>query len=668
MLANLRDTTDKNAQTDWLRSNLARIGGRMQGQRDLQALCAMLMSEMTSVVGAQQGAFFLLAAGEANEPLLRLTSAYSYTGEHSEFRLGEGLVGQSALEKSRLRVEGVPPSYLTIKGGLGEAPPADIVVLPVVFEEQVLGVIELASFLPYSEQHLIFLDQLVDTIGVVLNTIIANTRTEELLTQSQRLTQELQVQSDELQRTNEELQEKAQLLTEQSQDLEAKNREIELARAGLEEKALQLELASQYKSEFLANMSHELRTPLNSLLILAKLLSDNPDENLTDKQIEFARTIHRAGSDLLELINDILDLSKVEAGKMDVHATALELRNLCETVRQSFLPVAEQKSLSFELSVDAQTPAFVISDEQRLRQVLRNLLSNAFKFTDTGGVTLRVYAADSTLRFGVPTLDDPETPVLAFAVTDTGIGVASDKLRHIFEAFQQADGTTSRKYGGTGLGLSISREIARLLGGAITVESEEGVGSTFTLYVPQEFPFADSLPMLPVQEPVEDLRPSGRGPIITAPTALDDSRVDYDSTSLAGASVLVVDDDVRNVFALTSALEMHGATVFYADNGGDGLRQLEEHPEIDLVLMDVMMPDMDGNETTTAIRLMPGREQLPVLFLTAKAMPGDREKSLAAGASDYITKPVDLDRLLHSMRQWLGRSTAAAGAEAAEHA
>jgi len=653
MIANLRETTEKNAQTDWLRSNLARIGGRMQGQRDLQQLCAMLMSEITSVVQAQQGAFFLLAQDEG-EAYLRLTSAYGYSGEESLFKLGEGLVGQAAVEKNRLRVDGAPASYLTIKGGLGEAPPSDVVVLPVLFEEQVLGVIEIASFLRYSEQQLIFLDQLVETIGVVLNTIIANTRTEELLAQSQRLTQELQVQSDELQRTNAELQEKAQLLTEQSQDLEAKNREIELARLGLEEKALQLELASQYKSEFLANMSHELRTPLNSLLILAKLLSDNPENNLTDKQTEFARTIHRAGSDLLELINDILDLSKVEAGKMDVHTSPLEVHALCDAVEQTFLPVAEQKGLAFFVEVAEGTPPTFATDEQRLRQVLRNLLSNAFKFTDTGHVTMQLSLADPAMRFGVPTLDDAASPVLAFAVTDTGIGVAADKLRHIFEAFQQADGTTSRRYGGTGLGLSISREIARLLGGAITVQSEEGVGSTFTLYLPQEFPFTEALSALPMQTVSEEEATYGRGPIISAMRALDEAPpTDYDATSLAGASVLVVDDDIRNVFALTSALEMHGATVLYADNGAEGLRILEDNPEIDLVLMDVMMPEMDGNQTTTAIRMMPGREHLPVLFLTAKAMPGDREKSIAAGASDYITKPVDLDTLLQSMRRWL---------------
>jgi signal transduction histidine kinase/ActR/RegA family two-component response regulator len=483
----------------------------------------------------------------------------------------------------------------------------------------------------------------------VLNTIIANTRTEELLTQSQRLTKELRIQSDELQRANAELQEKAQLLTAQSQDLETKNQEVEMARLGLEEKALQLELASKYKSEFLANMSHELRTPLNSLLILAKLLSDNPEQNLSGKQIEFARTIHRAGSDLLELINDILDLSKVEAGKMDVRPAVVDVRSLCDGVRQSFLPVAEEKSLGFVVRIDPSVPDALVTDEQRLRQILKNLLSNAFKFTDVGRVTLRVSVPDH----GGPTDGQvgPGHPgdLVAFSVSDTGIGVAEDKLRQIFEAFQQADGTTSRKYGGTGLGLSISREIARLLGGAIDVESDPGVGSTFTLYVPEKLPYGDGLRLAPAAVS----RPSGRGPIVSAPLLLDESPVNGER-SLVDSTVLVVDDDVRNVFALTSALELHGATVLYADNGADGLRIVQEHPQIDLVLMDVMMPDMDGNETTAAIRSTPGREQLPVLFLTAKAMAGDREKSFAAGASDYITKPVDLDELLRSMRRWLG--------------
>ncbi|GAB7193169.1 hypothetical protein NUM3379_38780 [Kineococcus sp. NUM-3379] len=653
MIANLRATTEKNAQQDWLKSNLARIGGQLQGQRDLGAVTQLIMSEVTPVVEAVQGAFFLAEHDEVGRARLRRAASYgggpAGDGDAAVFALGEGLVGQAALDRRPVRVRDVPAGYLRVHSGLGQGAPAELLVLPVLFEEQVLGVIELASFRRYDDVHATFLEQLVETIGVVLNTIIANVRTEALLDQSQRLAQELQEQSVELQRTNAELEDKARLLTEQSRDLEAKNREIELARTGLEEKAEQLALSSQYKSEFLANMSHELRTPLNSLLILAKLLAENPQKNLTDKQIEFARTIHGSGSDLLALINDILDLSKVEAGKMDVNPAPVVLREVVEHVRSTFGPLAEQQGLDLVVEVGPGLPAALITDEQRLHQVLKNLLSNGLKFTERGSVRLSVESPPPGALFSVPSLNDAGQ-VLAFRVTDTGIGVPADKLRLIFEAFQQADGTTSRKYGGTGLGLSISREIARLLGGAITVESESGRGSTFTLYVPATYPFAgdgagDGIPALPEQAaPVP--------PLITARPASGDVE------GLAGLTVLVVDDDVRNVFALTSALELHGMRVLYADNGKAGLALLQEHPEVDLVLMDVMMPDMDGNETTMVLRGMPAFADLPVLFLTAKAMPGDRDKSLAAGASDYITKPVDLDRLLGLISTWTGRGQA----------
>jgi len=675
MIANLKETTEKNAQQDWLKSNLAGIGGKMQGQRELAAVCQMIMSEVTPVVEAQQGAFFLLDAN-APQPTLRLEASYGYSADGSDaFTLGEGLVGQAAVEKHHIRVKDTPSGYLAIKSGLGTAPPADVFVVPVLFEEQVLGVIELASFQRFSELHAGFLEQLVETIGVVLNTIIANARTEQLLTRSQRLAQELQVQSVELQRTNAELEDKAALLGEQNRNIEIKNREIEMARLGLEEKAEQLALSSQYKSEFLANMSHELRTPLNSLLILAKLLSDNPEANLTPKQIDFARTIHSAGSDLLELINDILDLSKVEAGKMDVRPADIVLPDICEYVEQSFRPFAEQKNLELIIDSSGDLPEVLVTDEQRLQQVLKNLLSNAFKFTDSGSVRLHISSAPKDMLFASPTLNEARQ-VIAFAVTDTGIGVPADKLRLIFEAFQQADGTTSRKYGGTGLGLSISREIARLLGGSIAVQSETGVGSTFTLYVPDSYPFVEvdrafppvlTVPMVPRQS-AAGLVPMLRGGLGSGGlgSAADDAEcapAGGHAADLAGSTVLVVDDDVRNVFALTSALELHGMNVLYADNGKDGIRLLEEHPEIDLVLMDVMMPDMDGNQTTTAIRQAPQFSRLPILFLTAKAMPGDRDKSIAAGASDYITKPVDLDQLLTVMRAWLARRRAVALAD-----
>jgi len=771
MIARLRETTEVNAQQDWLKSNLARIGSKMQGQRDLYAVCQMIISEMTPAVGAQQGTVYLLDFIEGDK--LRYVAGYgSVPRRRSDgtFLFGEGLIGQAALERNRIRVEHVPAGYLNIRSGLGEAPPCDLVVVPVVFENQVLGVIELASFTPFSELHLTLVDQLVDTIGVVLNTIMANARTEELLAQSQRLTQELRSQSVELQRTNNELEEKAQLL-------EDKNREIELARIGLEEKAEQLALSSQYKTEFLANMSHELRTPLNSLLILAKLLADNPDDNLSQKQIDFAETIHSAGTELLGLINDILDLSKVEAGKMDVDATTVRTGALCDAVATVFGPIADEKGLAFEVNLARDVPAEFVTDEQRLQQVLKNLLSNAVKFTDSGTVRLDVTLARPDLPHLASHLRSAGT-VLSFAVSDTGIGIAAEKLRMIFEAFQQADGTTSRRYGGTGLGLSISKEIARLLGGSIAVSSAVGRGSTFTLYLPT-VPLAqmpafgvtpgepddvlmivgpsegavgrvgsDGTAFVPIGSAISGAagngaagnssavslparsasagaagagadraggvagrtarpeeayalstpdtsaggessggaapsgsssqaggssggsggtdyalgwRPSETGvgtPFLTGPadTGSRGPAADPDgSDPLVGTTVLVVDDDVRNVFALTSALEMYGMRVLYADNGHDAIRTLQQDTgPVHLVLMDVMLPGMDGNETTSMIRDMSAFAELPILVLTAKAMPGDRDKSITAGASDYITKPVDLDHLLGVMRSYLG--------------
>ncbi|MBX6388644.1 MAG: HAMP domain-containing protein [Frankia sp.] len=719
MIARLRETTERNAQQDWLKSNLARIGGKMQGQRDLYAVCQMIISEMTPTVGAQQGTVYLLDFIEGDK--LRYVAGYgSVPRRRSDgtFLFGEGLIGQAAVEKTRIRVEKVPAGYLNIRSGLGSAPPCDLVVVPVLFENQVLGVIELASFTPFSDLHLTLIEQLVDTIGVVLNTIMANARTEELLAQSQRLTQELRSQSVELQRTNAELEDKAA-------QLEEKNREIELARLTLEERAEQLAQSSQYKSEFLANMSHELRTPLNSLLILAKLLADNPENNLTAKQVNFAKTIYAAGSELLGLINDILDWSKVEAGKMAVEPTTVRTEALCDAVAQAFRPIVEQNGLDFVVTVAADVPEEFVTDEQRIQQVLRNLLSNAVKFTERGAVRLDVTVASPDVPFIVPSLRSAPT-VLSFAVSDTGIGIPPDKQRMIFEAFQQADGTTSRRYGGTGLGLSISKEIARLLGGSIGVSSAVDRGSTFTLYVPSVLPpdqqpaegtpgepddvliiHADEGPRRPAT-PASELPPArsarstaterpagagdlqettrpgtgdvavvpdlpepgvgkapgerggtsapqpGRTPFLTEPARPLREPVPDETDPLQGATVLVVDDDVRNVFALTSALEMFGMRVQYADNGHDAVKLLQQgKATIDLVLMDVMLPGMDGNETTSVIRAMPAFTNLPILVLTAQAMPGEREKSLAAGATDYITKPVDLDHLLGVMRAHL---------------
>ncbi|HEY2796205.1 MAG TPA: ATP-binding protein, partial [Micromonosporaceae bacterium] len=652
MIVTLRDTTKKNAEQGWLDSNLARIGGLMQSQRDLDEVCRMIMTEVTPLVDAQVGAFFMAGVGGS---MLRLTASYGQlpAGAEVVFAYGEGLIGQAAAARRRIRVTPPPDVRLTIRSGVADTSPADLAILPVLFEGDLIGVIEFGSVHQFSDLHLQFLDRLVSTIGISLNTILANRRTEELLSQSQRLALEMQQQSDEMQRTNAELEEKAALLSEQNVKIESKNQEIELARRGLEEKAQQLSAASQYKSEFLANMSHELRTPLNSLLLLSRMLGENPDANLTSKQIDFARTIHSAGSDLLALIDDILDLSKIEAGRMDVQLAEIGFDEVRAYVQKAFAPQAEDKGLLFGVELGAALPSVMTTDPQRLQQILRNLLANAVKFTAAGAVTLRIERAG----------DERDTGV-AFRVTDTGIGIADDKLALVFEAFHQADGTTSRRYGGTGLGLSISLELARLLGGAISVESAPGRGSTFTFTAPRDlggaagigYPAPLAVPAPAGAPELEGLLPPV---ILRSSTRTDASAHTVDVSGLDGITVLIVDDDVRNVFALTSALEMHGMEVLYADNGTDGVRLLTESPSVDIVLMDAMMPEQDGYETTRAIRRNPTFAGLPVVFLTAKAMPGDRESALAAGASDYITKPVDLDELLGMMVRCVSATTGA---------
>ncbi|MFE6749778.1 HAMP domain-containing protein [Kitasatospora purpeofusca] len=798
MVESLRETTRANEDQDWLKTNLARFSALMQGRRDLGVVAESIMDELTPLVSAQCGAFYL--ADETDDgTVLRLVASYALPGGPSRpgpFRLGESFVGQSARSRRTIAVDQLPPGYLSATSGLGRTDALALMVLPIIVEDQVLGVIELAAVRPFTAVHRDFLGQLMETIGVNVNTIVANARTDELLGESQRLTAELQARSEELQARQEELQvsnaeleEKAELLEAQKSDIEAKNLEIEQARQELEDRAHQLSVASKYKSEFLANMSHELRTPLNSLLILAQLLAQNPTRNLTAKQVEYAGIIHSAGSDLLQLINDILDLSKVEAGKMDLNIETVPLATLVEYVEATFRPMTGQKSLAFAVRTRDGVPGELRTDDYRLRQVLRNLLSNAVKFTAQGGVDLRVEpAAEAELPDGVRR----DGPVVAFRVTDTGIGIAPQHLETVFGAFQQADGTTSRKYGGTGLGLSISREIAYLLGGAITVESTLGQGSTFTLYLPTTRPdlsepaAVPTAAVLPVGGP-----PAVEGPAVPLPArrllvvearangllglvaenaladlprtdgreveiitavgvheaaatladgpchclvldldladgaalallkdmdgdpalqsvpvlahrsrvvATDDDLVtrgaarpleilssldelrervalhmsaerpedirprtartapawDPDADpSLAGRTALVVDDDDRNLYAITGILELHGMNVLQAENGRAALDALATHASIDVILMDVMMPEMDGYTATAAIRAMPEHERLPIIAVTAKAMLGDREKSLAAGASDYITKPVDAADLIGRIRDQL---------------
>ncbi|GAA3114232.1 hypothetical protein GCM10010449_40550 [Streptomyces rectiviolaceus] len=478
--------------------------------------------------------------------------------------------------------------------------------------------------------------------------ILKHQQTQQLLSQSQELTEQLRTRSAQLESHQ-------QALQASHAELKVKNIEIEEARQVLEERNEQLAHSMRYKSEFLANMSHELRTPLQSLLILAKLLASNSEANLSPKQVEFAETIHGAGSDLLQLINDILDLSKVEAGKMEVSSTQVVLPQLMDHVEATFRPLTTEKGLHLAIRVSPDLPATLPTDEQRLLQVLRNLLSNAVKFTDSGSIELTIGFAGSRVPMVIReqlrdsgSLQGADSELIAFSITDTGIGIAADKMPVIFEAFKQADGTTSRKYGGTGLGLSISREIARLLGGEIHVSSEPGHGSTFTLYLPLHQPHTAAAPAMPPAPPagIEAAR---------SPSPSADGSLSPDApVTFHGERVLIADDDIRNVFALTVLFENRGLVVLYAENGRECIEVLEQSgDDVALVLMDTMMPEMDGYETTAAIRKMPRFSDLPIIALTAKAMKYDRERALESGASGYVTKPVESEELLSVMRRWM---------------
>jgi HAMP domain-containing protein/signal transduction histidine kinase/CheY-like chemotaxis protein len=940
MIRNLRDTTLKNSEQDWLKTNLANFTRMLQGQRDLMAVGRMILSELASVVDAQQGVFYLVqhsaSTGNAEGDVkIKLLAGYAHrekTSEEAKLRLGEDLVGQAVREKRRILLTDIPGKYVTISSGLVEAPPVNIIILPVVFEDQVKAVIELASFRRFNSTHQTFLNQLTESIGIVLNTIEANSLTEDLLKQSQSLTNELQSRQLELQKTNLELEEKATQLVEQNAEVERKNSEVEQARQALEEKAEQLAATSRFKSEFLANMSHELRTPLNSLLILADQLAVNPDGNLTSRQVEFAKTIHGSGKELLRLINDILDLSKIESGTVTLDVGPVVLREVCSSVERTFRPVAQSKNLSFTIDLRPGLPVALQTDAQRLEQVLKNLLSNACKFTDRGSVVLKIAPATTGWTLNHPTLSQASN-VVAFSVIDTGIGIPPEKHAIVFEAFQQADGSTSRRYGGTGLGLAISREIARLLGGEISLSSEVGQGSTFTLHLPVDphglagtqaatartgaahapgfapsyvpgivvnekiaaapaiaakaaddryniqpddhslliaeddldfgafvcevarghgfkcllapdghsalalvveyqpdaivldigLPHLDGWRLLdrlksdlgtrhipvaivsandesqrglrmgslsyctkpisreqinkiigdlrgyvdrptkqvlvleddPAQQMsiaelirnpkiqvtpatdgdnalallaqgqfdcmILDLRLPGRisgnqlleeiqreplyrdlatvvytGKVLSAeeesrlnrlarsivlkdvrsPERLLDQAtlrlhthvadlsehqlellkaLHSDHGLLSDRNVLLVDDDMRNVFAMTSVLERYGMTVLPAESGPEALAKLEGHPEVEIVLMDIMLPEMDGYKVTHAIRRQERFKSLPIIALTAKAMKGDREKCLEAGCSDYLSKPVDIEQLLSVLRLWLHR-------------
>jgi signal transduction histidine kinase/HAMP domain-containing protein/ActR/RegA family two-component response regulator len=668
MIRNLRETTRQNTEQDWLKTNLERFSRMLQGQRDLATVSNMILSELAPLVSAQHGVFYTLASLEdGGEPVLLYQAGYGFKERKrlaKHFRLGEGLVGQCAQEKERILLTDVPGDYVRINSGLGEAAPLNIIVLPILFEGAVRAVVELASFSRFSPTHQVFLDQLTESIGLVLNTIEANALTENLLKQSQSQAHELQTRQEELSRSNEDLGKQASRLAEQNSEVERKNQEVELAKRLVEEKAEQLAISSRYKSEFFSNMSHELRTPLNSLLILAGELESNSEQNLTAGQVEYASVIRSSGNDLLLLLDDILDLAKVESGTVTLRMSELPLLELQEAIERDFGHVASHQGLSFTVALAPELPASISTDPDRLRQVLKNLLSNAFKFTEEGHVSVRVsVAADGWSRSSERLRH--AAGVISFSVSDSGIGVTPEQQQLIFEAFAQADGGTARQYGGTGLGLSISRELVRLLGGEITLTSKLGEGSTFTLYLPSTQPPGADLPPL-----LEELT-AGQPPAPSAPalvqlngdsalqsaTALQPTqriaRVPSADAARSGLKVLVVDDDFRNVFALSALLERFHLTVISAESGEQGIAILERNPDVDLVLVDIMMPGMDGYETMRMMRGLSFAASLPLIAFTAKVSEGERQRCIDAGASDYVSKPVDTAQLLLVLDEWL---------------
>jgi len=642
MINNLRLTTERNTEQDWLKTNLARFTGMLQGQRDLGTVGRMLLSELAPLVNAQQGVIYQMESEDSGS--LVLLSAFAGDGDDDHLRrmeLGEGLIGQCAMEKRRMLITDLPADRtVPIRSGLFEAVPRNVIVLPVLFEDRVKAVIELATLSAFTASHLAFLEQLTASIGIVLNSIEATMQTEGLLKQSQQLAAELQAQQKELQQTNEQLAQKAQQLAEQNVEVERKNQEIEQARRALEEKAKELALTSKYKSEFLANMSHELRTPLNSILVLGQQLTDNPDGNLTLKQVEFARTIHAAGTDLLNLISDILDLSKIESGTVSVEAEEVFFASLLDAIARPFRHEAENKRLSFEIHTDPHLTRSMVTDSKRLQQVLKNLLSNAFKFTEQGGVRLSVATSATGFSEDHPILSKAAS-VIAFEVADTGIGIPADKQRIIFEAFQQADAGTSRKYGGTGLGLAISRELASLLGGEIQLRSTPGKGSTFTLYLPQTYVGPSAAPMPPSDGKPSTMNSLQLSSVVVTEMPAEHVEDDRDNLGPNDAILLIVEDDPHYARVLLDLARDKGFKVLVAMRGAEALALAREyHPSA--VSLDVFLPDMLGWTVLNHLKQDPATRHIPVQMLT---LDEDRHHGLARGAFAFVTKPTTTEGL-----------------------
>lgn len=663
LLANLE-------KQSWIQSGITEVATLYQGIRDITLLSEAFIHKLAPMLDASYGVIYL-RQNEEGEPSYVKIAGYAASGQVqavTQFQLGEGLVGQCAVDKRIFLMDNLPDNHVKITSGLGISTPRSLLLAPILVDGRTEAVIELASIHQFQSKHLTLIDSLQEKFGTAITSVRSRMEVERLLSESQVLTEELQTQSEELQTQSEELQmQQEQLrmtnefLEEQNQFAEQKAAELEKAKDELEEYSLQLKTSSQYKTDFLANMSHELRTPLNSIMILSQMLVESSGDLQMSEVVEYSRVVNAAGHDLLSLIDDILDLSKVEAGKIEIMQDEVNVTEIPQSMELMFAPVAAKKALDFHVILDSDVPSVIVTDGQRLQQILKNLLSNAFKFTEEGAVTMRIALADSS-RIRELLHRGPNETILAISIKDTGIGIPIDKQHIIFEAFQQVDGTTNRQYGGTGLGLSICREFTRLLGGTIVVKSEVQVGSTFTLYIPtspedsghhdgssaQDQIAAASEQMIPYIGGT----PYPKSFLSDAELSLDVS-VNADAQLFEGKRVLLVDDDARNVFALVSALEMKGVTVIVAENGREAIDVLTEDSDYDLVLMDIMMPVMDGYDAMKEIRGGLELRQLPIIALTAKAMKSEKEKCLEAGASDYITKPLQMEQLFSLMRVWL---------------
>ncbi|MFJ2043217.1 CHASE3 domain-containing protein [Paenibacillus taichungensis] len=646
-----------------LKDQVANIATLLQNPTSLEGLSRLFLNQVAILLEAPYGVLYAM-----KENRLIRVAAYAADGEKERslgkvsVAPGEGLVGQSAIEKRVLQMNDLPQNYIRISSGLGDASAASLTVAPVVFEGKTIAVIELASMKPIEPKETKLLTELIEIFGVSLHSTVTRMELQHLYDESQVLNEELQTQSEKLQAQTEEMVSQTEELHMQTEELHMLNERLELQKNAAEtsaselaEVADQLRTSSGYKSEFLANMSHELRTPLNSMLILSEILAENKHQHLNSEEQKYASVIHASGKDLLNLINDILDLSKVEAGEMEVDLDDVYLGSLPEAMNQYFLKTAEQKGIDFRIQLQSPLPETIFSDEMRLHQILRNLLSNAFKFTNEGEVALTI----SRVSLSNPEGSGAETDVIAFSVSDTGIGISENKLLQIFDAFKQADGATARKYGGTGLGLSISQSLANLLGGSISATSREGQGSVFTLFLPlrREEPEVMQNSRLFLNEVAVT------APEINSASKMNSTKIEMlltplEESLLNGRQVLVVDDDIRNVYALANALEQYDMKVITAQNGYECLEMLESgEANPDIILMDIMMPELDGYETTRQIRDRLNLKKLPIIALTAKAMKEDRDKCIAAGASDYISKPLNMKEVLSRMKLWLSHET-----------